>query len=106
MHPSGLLTNILSAWNVVASGERKRGITASGNALLVCHRQRRASSQVARGLSVRAGVEEGVPVVCGIVGHAGKQERCVEVLWRASDDPSTAATTRPHRVGMPVLELV
>jgi hypothetical protein len=56
-----------------------------------------------------------VPVVCGIVGHAGKQERCVEVLWRASDDPSTAATTRPgwrcrasrpHRVGIPVLELV
>jgi hypothetical protein len=47
-----------------------------------------------------------VRVVCGIVGHAGTQERCVEVLWRASDDPSTAATTRPHRVGMPVLELV
>jgi hypothetical protein len=88
MHPSGLLTNILSAWNVVASGERKRGITASGNALLVCHRQRSASSQVARGMSVRAGVEEGVPVVCGIVGYVGKQERCVEVLMEGLRRPT------------------
>ena len=53
--------------------------------------------------------------MCGIVGYVGKEERCVEVLMEGLRHPEYRSydsaglelqMPRPHRVDVPVLELV